>query len=194
MPSAEAGLSGVEAARRLTTYGPNEPAPRRRLSAIVQLFQLFANPLVIILLVASALSGALGQHADAVIIVTMVLLGVGINFLQSYRSQQAAEQLRASVKIAKCRLYCARTRRARRLRQACPETKECRNGDEESLILLNEFVGGERGIRTHPDPLNSVSYRFYNATLAVNASLAVAPCTLLHARPSSRLPVSDDMR
>ena len=66
--------------------GPNEPAPVHRLSALRQLLQLFANPLVIILLVAGALSGALGQRADAPIIVTIVLLGVTINFWQTYRS------------------------------------------------------------------------------------------------------------
>src|SRR5712691_9932625 len=97
MPSAEEGLSGGEAARRLAVYGPNEAAPVRRLSAIVQLFHLLANPLVIILLVASAIAGSLGQQVDALIIVTMVALGVAINFWQSYRSQQAAEQLRSSV-------------------------------------------------------------------------------------------------
>src|SRR5713101_4769180 len=97
MSSLEQGLSGAEAARRLAAYGPNEPAPVRRLSAIVQLFHLFANPLVIILLVASVIAGSLGQHVDALIIVTMVVLGVTINFWQSYRSQQAAERLRSSV-------------------------------------------------------------------------------------------------
>ena len=97
MPNVEQGLSSAEAVRRLATYGPNEPAPVRRLSAVVQLFHLFANPLVIILLVASVIAGSLGQHVDALIIVTMVVLGVAINFGQSYRSQQAADRLRRSV-------------------------------------------------------------------------------------------------
>ena len=66
MSTAEQGLSSAEAARRLAVYGPNEPAPLRRLSAVVQLLHLFANPLVIILLVASviaALSGTAGRRA-----------------------------------------------------------------------------------------------------------------------------------
>jgi len=95
--NSEPGLSSVEAARRFAAHGPNEPVPVRRLSALVQLFRLFANPLVIILLVASAIAGSLGQQVDALIIVTMVLLGVAINFWQSYRSQLAADRLRASV-------------------------------------------------------------------------------------------------
>src|SRR3982074_2509617 len=97
MSSTVEGLSVVEAARRLAMYGPNEPAPVRRLSALVQLFDLFANPLVVILLVASAIAASLGQQIDALIIVTMVVLGVSINFWQSYRSQRAADRLRASV-------------------------------------------------------------------------------------------------
>jgi Mg2+-importing ATPase len=97
MSTTEQGLSSTEAARRLAEYGPNEPAPARRLSAVVQLVHLFANPLVVILLVASAIAASLGQQVDALIIVTMVVLGVSINFWQSYRSQQAAERLRSSV-------------------------------------------------------------------------------------------------
>ena len=89
--------SSAEAARRLADYGPNEPVVVRRLSGVVQFLHLFANPLVVILLVASAVSVSLGQQADALIIVTIVALGVSINFWQSYRSQQAADRLRASV-------------------------------------------------------------------------------------------------
>src|SRR4029079_6951519 len=49
------------------------------------------------LLVASVIAGSLGQHVDALIIVTMVVLGVSINFWESFRSQQPAERLRSSV-------------------------------------------------------------------------------------------------
>ena len=97
MSDALIGLTSAEAARQLAQFGPNEPAPRRRFSALAQLAHLFANPLVIILLVASAISALLGQRVDASIIVTIVVLSVSINFWQSYRSEQAAERLRASV-------------------------------------------------------------------------------------------------
>jgi P-type Mg2+ transporter len=81
----------------LTQVGPNEPVRVRHFSALRQLARLFNNPLVLILLVASAASASLGQQADALIIVSMVLLGVGINYWQTDRSQRAAERLRASV-------------------------------------------------------------------------------------------------
>jgi P-type Mg2+ transporter len=79
MSTTGSGLTSGEAARRLAVYGPNEPAPVRRLSVVLQLLHLFANPLVVILLVASVIAGSLGQHVDALIIATMVLLGVAIN-------------------------------------------------------------------------------------------------------------------
>jgi P-type Mg2+ transporter len=96
-PPRLSGLTSVEATRRLGEYGPNEPAPKRRLSAAVEIARLFANPLVLILLVASAVSAWLGEDADAGIIIAIVLLSVIVDFWQSYRSQQAADRLRASV-------------------------------------------------------------------------------------------------
>ena len=96
-PARSSGLTSVEATRRLAEYGPNEPAPRRRLSAVVEVGRLFASPLVLILLVASAVSAWLGEDVDAGIIVAIVLLSVIVDFWQSYRSQQAADRLRSSV-------------------------------------------------------------------------------------------------
>jgi P-type Mg2+ transporter len=93
----ETGLTSAEAAQRLARSGPNEPAPSHQRAGVVQLFLLFLNPLVVILLIASVASAFLGQYVDAGIIVTMVLLGVAINFVQTYRSQQAAERLRERV-------------------------------------------------------------------------------------------------
>ncbi len=94
---ASSGLTSAEAARRLAQYGPNEPVRVRRLSALHQLVRLFATPLVAILLVAAIISATLGQGTDAVIIITIVVLGVGLNFWQTYRSGVAAEKLKASV-------------------------------------------------------------------------------------------------
>ena len=82
---------------RLSQYGPNEPAPVKHGAAILELLLLFVNPLVIILLIASLVSFILGDAADAAIILVMVLLGVSINFVQTYRSQQAINKLREKV-------------------------------------------------------------------------------------------------
>ena len=69
----------------------------RRFSTLWQLLSFFANPLVIILLIASVISAFVGELANALIIALMVLLSVALNFIQTARSQQAAERLRAQV-------------------------------------------------------------------------------------------------
>ncbi len=91
------GLSSDEAARRLLQYGPNDPAPRRRSALFEQAGSLLANPLVIILFIASLVAGALGEMVNAAIIIVMVLLSLLLNFVQIYRSHQAVERLRRSV-------------------------------------------------------------------------------------------------
>jgi Mg2+-importing ATPase len=97
LQTSEQGLSTAEAQRRLGRVGPNEPPSAQRRAGIRQLAHFFANPLVIILLLASIISAALGETLNATIIVIMVLLSVALNFFQAARSQRAADRLRASV-------------------------------------------------------------------------------------------------
>ena len=91
------GLTQVEAKRRLTQFGPNEPAPAKRTAPLFQLLLLLTNPLAIILLVASVISAALGEVINASIIIAMVLFSVALNFIQTYRSQKAVDSIRKEV-------------------------------------------------------------------------------------------------
>ena len=96
-PCSSHGLTTEEARKRLDRFGPNEPARARRTRTVVQLLLLFANPLAIILLAASFVSALLGQTLNASIIVSMVLLSVTLNFVQTYRSQKAVDRIRKEV-------------------------------------------------------------------------------------------------
>ena len=91
------GLTSSEAQRRLAEVGPNEPARRRRGAAVAQLLVLLSNPLAVILLIASLVSAILGDVVNASIIAVMVVLSVVVNFVQTYRSQRAADRLREEV-------------------------------------------------------------------------------------------------
>lgn len=91
------GLTSQEAALRFKQFGPNDPAPAHSRPVPAELLLLFANPLVIILLLAAAVSGFIGQIMDAGIIVGMVSIGAGLNFYQTYRSQVAITNLRSRV-------------------------------------------------------------------------------------------------
>ena len=91
------GLTSAEAAERLRRYGPNELAATGRFQAIRQIAGWLANPLIIILFLASAASAALGQVVSSIIIALMIVLGMALNFTQAYRSQVAARRLRERV-------------------------------------------------------------------------------------------------
>lgn len=91
------GLNLEEARRRLKSTGPNEPASAPHVAGIIQFLRLFLSPMVIILLIASLVTAVLGDVLSAGIIATIVLLGITLDFVQTYRSQQAVERLRAEV-------------------------------------------------------------------------------------------------
>ena len=93
------GLSSAEAALRLAQFGPNLIHEERKRALILQFLAKFRNPLVIILLAASALSAFTGDASSFFIIGTIVLMSVTLDFVQEYRAGQAAERLRHSVVV-----------------------------------------------------------------------------------------------
>src|SRR5438105_15888670 len=91
------GLTSQEAAMLLRTHGPNETVSTQRATALIQFLRYFLNPLVIILVISSAVSFAVGERISAGIILLIVLLSAVVNFVQTYRSDRAIEDLRAGI-------------------------------------------------------------------------------------------------
>ena len=60
-PEAVTGLTATDARERLARFGPNEIESGQRFLVLRTLLQFMANPLVLILLVASLVSGLLGE-------------------------------------------------------------------------------------------------------------------------------------
>jgi Mg2+-importing ATPase len=94
-----AGLSGAEVIRRRRQYGLNQPRPPRRRPLWLQFLGRFLNPLVLILLFASALSAATGNITSFVIVIIMVVLSVTLDFVQEKRAENAVEALRRTVAV-----------------------------------------------------------------------------------------------
>lgn len=93
------GLSNVEAQAQLVKFGANLFHERPDKSLLLQYLTRFKNPLVIILLVASAVSAFTGEVTNFFIITCIVLLSVTLDFVQEYRANAAAEKLRLSVSV-----------------------------------------------------------------------------------------------
>jgi len=89
-----AGLTRAEAAQRLAEYGPNELRTAQRISPLTILFEQFKNVLIVILIIATALSAFLGHGVEAIAIAIIVLFAVLLGFVQEYRAERAIEALR----------------------------------------------------------------------------------------------------
>ena len=93
------GLTTDEADSRLQIFGPNVLHPARRRAIVFEFLSRFRNPLVIVLLVASGISALTGDVASFLIIGTIVLMSVTLDFVQEHRAGQAAERLKQSVAV-----------------------------------------------------------------------------------------------
>ena len=91
------GLASQEAERRLEVYGRNELARKKKRAAIVEFLLHFRSPLIIILLLAGAISGILRELPNMIIIFSIVFLSVILDFYQESKASRAAEMLKEKV-------------------------------------------------------------------------------------------------
>ena len=95
LATGDTGLRKDDARHRFEIYGPNELQAAERSSAAHILAAQFKNVLVVILLVATALSAVLGHGLEAAVIAVIVLFAVLLGFVQEYRAERALEALRS---------------------------------------------------------------------------------------------------
>ena len=88
------GLTTQEAQERLATYGPNELKKEKGKSPLKLLLGQFTDILMIILLIATGLSFAVGEATDAAIILAIIIASAALGFSQEYRSEKAVEALK----------------------------------------------------------------------------------------------------
>jgi Mg2+-importing ATPase len=94
------GLSFKSVKKLQQQFGPNNLRDDiKKDAALLAFLSRFKNPLVIILLLAALLSFFFGDKASFFIIISIVVLSVGLDFLNTYRSQQAAEALKDKVRV-----------------------------------------------------------------------------------------------
>ncbi|RLI14472.1 ATPase, partial [Candidatus Bathyarchaeota archaeon] len=88
------GLSTEEVQKRLKEYGPNELKKEKRKSAVRLFLEQFKDILIIILLIATALSMAIGEVYDAIVIIAIVIACAVLGFFEEYRAEKALEALK----------------------------------------------------------------------------------------------------
>ena len=91
------GLTKAEASERYKKFGPNDVLAERARPLWRAVVDRFSNPLILILLFASALSAWTGDVLSFAIIVAIVLLSVVLDVVQQRRAENAVDALRRSV-------------------------------------------------------------------------------------------------
>jgi Ca2+-transporting ATPase len=89
-----AGLDAAEAATRLAHHGPNQLAEKPPRPAWLKFLDQCRNFLVIVLLGAAVLAGAVGDLKDALVIAIVVLLNATLGFFQEHRAEAALAALK----------------------------------------------------------------------------------------------------
>ncbi len=87
------GLTSQEAKKRLQQVGFNILTPPKEKSLLQELGEALSQQLIVILLIASALSLLIGEYDDAIGICFAVLLGIMIGLLTESKSKKAAAAL-----------------------------------------------------------------------------------------------------
>jgi Ca2+-transporting ATPase len=92
--SSPAGLDSAEAARRLAAHGANELVERGKRTVPGMFFAQFKDFMIIVLIAAAVFAGILGEAADTIAIIVIVVLNAVLGFSQEYRAEKAMAALK----------------------------------------------------------------------------------------------------
>ena len=94
MASSVHGLGDAEARQRLERFGPNQLRETPPRATWLKFSDQFKNFLVLVLVGAAALAGAIGDTKDAVVILAVILLNAGLGFYQEHRAEATLAALK----------------------------------------------------------------------------------------------------
>jgi len=98
LETSENGLGAAEAQKRLEAHGKNKLAAAKTRSLLARFISQLADPMIIILLVAAAISGVLAvieneSFADVIIILAVVIVNAVLGVYQENKAEKAIEAL-----------------------------------------------------------------------------------------------------
>ena len=151
MEKLKSGPEGIEAntaKSRLDKYGPNELAVQKGTSPLTIFLSQFKDLMVIILIIATIISAALGEWIDTIVILIIVILNSLFGFFQEYKAEKALLALQ---------------------KMSAPQAAVIRDG-KEVLIPARELVPGDIIILRTGDMVPADARLFESVNLKVNES------------------------
>jgi Ca2+-transporting ATPase len=94
LESSESGLTADQAARRLEQYGPNELREEGRKSVARIFLEQYADFLVIILILAAAVSAVLGDVESTIVILVVITMNAILGTVQTVKATASLDSLR----------------------------------------------------------------------------------------------------
>ena len=92
--SSDKGLTAISAEQKLQEIGPNELVEGKKKSLIAMLLSQFKDVMILILLGAAVVAGIVGDLADTIVILIIVVLNALLGFVQEYRADKAMQALK----------------------------------------------------------------------------------------------------
>ena len=92
--SQRTGISNTEAQKRLNEFGPNELQEKKKRTTLLMFLDQFKDFMILVLIGAAVIAGVIGDLADTLVIIAIVIINAIIGFVQEYRAEKAMEALK----------------------------------------------------------------------------------------------------
>nr|WP_185650625.1 calcium-translocating P-type ATPase, PMCA-type [Clostridium sp. DJ247] len=90
----QSGLTQAEAERRLKKYGANRIEKKKKVSPIGIFLSQFNDFITWVLIAATLISGFMGEKADAITIIIIIIMNAFLGFIQEYKTEKSLEALK----------------------------------------------------------------------------------------------------
>jgi len=88
------GISRLEAQKRIAECGPNELQEKKTKTILLMLLDQFKDFMILVLIGAAIIAGIIGEPADTLVIIAIIVINAIIGFIQEYRAEKAMEALK----------------------------------------------------------------------------------------------------
>ncbi len=170
--SSEQGLSTAEAAGRLARFGPNELSEGRKISPLRIFLDQFKDFMVIILIFAAIISGAIAiirgsneEWLDTAVIMVIVVINATLGFLQTFRAEKTMQALKD---------------------MAAPRANVIRDG-KEGCVPSKELVPGDIIVLAAGDKISADARLLEAANLKTNEASLTGESLPVNKRPGDVL-------
>ena len=89
------GLTNAEVERKLKEYGPNAIQKKKKISSLKIFLEQFNDFIIWVLIGATILSAFMGEKADAITIIIIVIMNAVLGFIQEYKTEKSLEALKS---------------------------------------------------------------------------------------------------